>query len=180
MNTQSLKGKSILMIIARENFRDEEYAEPHGCFKDAGADVTVASSRAGECKSTYGKVRAEAEISIEEVQTEKYDAVVFVGGAGSSEFFDKPTAHSIASAAFKAGKIVAAICIAPMTLANAGLLKGRKATSYPSVADDMTALGTQHTGADVEQDGRIITANGPGAAAKFAETIQAELTADHE
>lgn len=63
-------------------------------------------------------------------------------------------------------KPIAAVCAAPMVLANAGLLDGKKATSFPGFLDEFD--GVQQTGAYVEQDGRIITGRGPGAAMDFA------------
>ena len=67
-------------------------------------------------------------------------------------------------------KVVAAICIAPSILVNAGILNGRRATAFPSERDNINAVGT-FTGKPVEVDGKIITANGPEAAAEFGKKI---------
>ena len=114
---------------------------------------------------------AEATALIGSVTALAYDAVIFVGGSGSSEYFASSTAHRIAADAARGGKVLAAICIAPSTLANAGLLQGRKATAYPSEKANLIAKGATFTGSAVEQDGRIITADGPGSARDFAEAI---------
>ena len=100
-----------------------------------------------------------------------YDAVIFVGGSGASEYWDNPAAHKIAHDANNAKKIVGAICIAPVTLAKAGLLKNKKATTYSSTINDVKSNGAKYTGADVERDGNIITASGPAAAQQFGEAI---------
>ena len=71
---------------------------------------------------------------------------------------------------------MAAICIAPVTLANAGLLKGRKATVYQSQTDALVRGGAHYTKAAVQVDGRIITADGPDSATRFGEAIRHALT----
>ena len=105
-----------------------------------------------------------------------YDAVIFVGGSGASEYWDNPTAHKIANDANNAKKLVGAICIAPVTLAKAGLLANKKATTYSSTVNDIKSAGAKYTGADVERDGNIITATGPAAAQKFGETLVKALS----
>jgi len=69
-----------------------------------------------------------------------------------------------------AGKTVAAICAAPLVLAKAGLLTGRRFTAYPGVLKDADAGGTQ-TGAAVEMDGNVVTSRGPGTAMDFSLTL---------
>jgi protease I len=96
---------------------------------------------------------------------------VFIGGTGSSEYFNNPTAHSIAQEAAASGKLLGAICIAPSTLANAGLLDGRKATSYSSEEGNLKSKGATFTGAGVEADGKIITADGPSSAGQFGKAL---------
>lgn len=73
-------------------------------------------------------------------------------------------------------KIVGAICIAPVTLARAGLLKNKKVTTYSSTINDIKSAGAKYTGNDVERDGNIITASGPAAAQKFGEAIVKALS----
>jgi protease I len=74
----------------------------------------------------------------------------------------------------KDGKVVSAICIAPSILANAGILNGKKATSFPSQRNNINAVGT-YTGTPVEVDGKIITGNGPQAAKDFGKKIAEAL-----
>ncbi|MDD5086856.1 MAG: DJ-1/PfpI family protein, partial [Candidatus Nanoarchaeia archaeon] len=77
---------------------------------------------------------------------------------------------------YESGKITAAICIAPVILANAGVLDGKKATVFPSGKDDIMVRGADYTGEQVTQDGKVITANGPAAARSFGEAIVKELS----
>lgn len=164
------KPKNILMIIASSNFRDEEYLIPYEIFSSYGAKVTTASSSLNiSCGMLGAKVKPE--ILITNVNVEDYDAIVFVGGSGSSEYWNDKTAHNIIQQAVIKNKIVAGICIAPVTLANANVLKGKNATVFFTEAEKLKQKGVNYTGKDVEVDGKIITANGPQASEKFAQAI---------
>ncbi|MBN1544218.1 DJ-1/PfpI family protein [Candidatus Woesearchaeota archaeon] len=168
--SMDISGKSILMVIAPEGFRDEEFLEPEAVFERAGADVTVASKGVSVAKGKLGAT-AEVDIDISDVNVEDYDAVVFIGGPGASVYFDDPTALKIAKDAYAAGKVAAAICIAPSILANAGVLKGRKATCFESESGNVGEKSAGYTGEPVTVDGLIVTANGPAAAKRFGQEI---------
>ena len=81
--------------------------------------------------------KVKPEILLSDVKEEDYFAIIFIGGQGSSQYFNDTSAHSLAKKFFNNNKIVGAICIAPSTLANAGLLKGKKANCYPSEAPNL-------------------------------------------
>ena len=172
---QSVKGKKAVMIIARSNFRDEELLKPKEVLEKNGLSVTVASSSLKEATGMLG-AKVKPEILFTNIKVADYDAVIFVGGSGASEYWDNPTAHRIANDANNSKKIVGAICIAPVTLAKAGLLKDKKATTFSSTINDIKSAGARYTGADVEIDGNIITSSGPAAAQKFGEAIVKALS----
>lgn len=161
---------SVVMVIAPDMFRDEEYAEPKRILEEAGVEVVTASVEPGDCRGRFGLV-AHAEVALRDVSATGHDAVVFVGGPGSKVFFDDPTAHRLAREAFEDGCIVGAICIAPSVLARAGLLRGKIATSFPSQEDDLRAHGALWSGNPVSISGRIITANGPESAEAFGRDL---------
>jgi deglycase len=171
---QMAKGKKIVMIIARSNFRDEELLKPKEVLEKNGVAVTVASSSLKEATGMLG-AKVKPEMLFTNINIADYDGIIFVGGSGANEYWDNPTAHKIANDANNAGKIVGAICIAPVTLAKAGLLKDKKATTYSSTVNDIKACGAKYSGADVERDGNIITATGPTVARKFGEAIVTAL-----
>lgn len=172
---QSAKGKKAVMIIASNNFRDEELLKPKEVLEKNGVAVTVSSSSLKESTGMLG-AKVKPDILLTDIRVADYDAVIFVGGSGANEYWDNPTAHKIANDANNAKKIVGAICIAPVTLAKSGLLKNKKATTYSSTVEDIKSCGANYTGADVERDGNIITASGPAAAQKFGETIVKALS----
>lgn len=165
-----LQGRKILMIIASQNFRDEELFKPRELFIKEGMEVILASSSLETSRGMLGG-KAKPNILIGEVKVEDFDVIIFVGGMGSSEYWDDPVAREIVKKAIALDKLICAICIAPVTLANAGILEGKKATVFPSEINRLKAKGTIYTGKDVEVDGNIITAKGPLVAKEFGETI---------
>jgi len=165
-----LSGKRVLMVVARDKFRDEELLKPRAILEQAGAAVTIASSSLEEATGMLG-ARVKPDVLLTDVSADDYDALVFVGGSGASEYFDNPTAHALAQAAAQQGKVLAAMCIAASTLANAGVLQGRRATCWSSEAGNLKAKGAQYTAAPVERDGLIITGEGPEAAGQFGEAL---------
>ncbi|MDD5382097.1 MAG: DJ-1/PfpI family protein [Candidatus Margulisbacteria bacterium] len=169
-----MPANKILMIIAYKLFRDEEYSRPKEIFEKAGIEVETASSTAGTATGKLG-LKARVDLTLKDVKVGDYQAVVFVGGPGSFDYYDNPTCHAIARETLQAGKVLAAICAAPGILAKAGLLKGKKATMF----EDTGVLGENgavYTGQGVEIDGKIITATGPETAKAFAETIIQNLS----
>jgi len=172
---QRVEGKKVLMIIAPKNFRDEELLDTKDVLTQAGAAVQVASTSLDTAVGMLGaKVRAD--LLVDSVKVADYDAVIFVGGGGASQYWEDPEAHSIAREAYQTGKVLGAICIAPVTLAQAGLLKGKKATVWAPEKRRIEAKGAKYTGSSVQVDGKIITANGPTSAREFGKTILKALS----
>ncbi len=158
------------MVIAPAVFRDEEYECPKTVLEGRGAGVITASRGVGPCMGKLGMV-AEATVALADAHAEDYDAIVFVGGGGAETYFDDPVAHALARDAHDAGRVLGAICIGPSILARAGLLRGVRATAFPSQKGNLIAHGAQWSDSPVEVDGPIITANGPEAARAFGFTI---------
>ena len=166
-------AKKAVMIIAFEGFRDEEYREPKAVLEKAGIEVTTASSKLGTATGKLG-MKAKVDIILDQVKISNYDAILFIGGPGCYSYYNDSTAHKIAQEAVKEGKLLGAICAAPGILANAGVLKGKKATMF---TDDGTLAkgGATYTGKGVEVDGKIITATGPSTARAWGEKIKEAL-----
>jgi len=168
--TDSIKAKRAVLIIASNNFRDEELFETKIVLDKAGIETTIASSKTGPIRGMPGG-RAEATILVKNLSVDDYDAIIFVGGTGAKEYFNNRAALDIAREAAGKRKILAAICIAPSVLANAGVLKGIRATSFPSERVNLQRAGAIYTGNPVERDRFIITGNGPRAATLFGQAI---------
>ncbi|MBD3156241.1 DJ-1 family protein [Candidatus Peregrinibacteria bacterium] len=168
-----LSSKKVIMIIAPENFRDEEYFHTREALEKKGVDVDVASTQK-VAVSGIDKEEVTVDVLLDSVE-DHYDALVFVGGGGAKVYFDNQKALSLARTYHEKGKIVAAICIAPLILGHAGLLQDKKATCWDGVHDDLSGFGARFTGKKVTIDGTIITGNGPKAAHKFGKTIAKAL-----
>ena len=170
-----------LMIIAKENYHDQEYDISKKVLEGGGVEITTASSEVGVCKGKLGGT-TQATVSIAEVNVSEYDAIIFIGGAGARAYQHNVQAHLTAQEAINREKILAAICIAPTILAYAGVLEGKKATVWNEDQQQQKLLETQgaiYTGEEVTVDSRIVTANGPPAAENFGKMIL-ELLQDEE
>jgi protease I len=167
---KKLSNKKIVMVIAPRMFRDEEFKVPYDAFKNEGASVSIACS---SLDTSIGKLgmQVKPEISLNKVNADDFDAVLFVGGPGVKEYWQHTTAQKVAKDFLAAGKLTTAICSAPVILAKAGLLHGKKATSFDGDEAEMLKGGCIYTGKTVEQDGKIITGNGPVASKAFADAI---------
>lgn len=176
--SQSKKGSDIarkaVLIIASENFRDEELFETRAQLEKANIETVIASTTRARIRGMLGD-NVEATVLLEKLDVDDYDALIFVGGSGVKEYFYDPIAIDIAHQAVEKGKILAAIGLAPTVLANAGVLDGVTATCFSSERGKLRRNGARYTGAAVERDGLIITGKGPQVAEQFGKTIAEAL-----
>ena len=152
---------------------------PREIFEKAGYKVITASFKNGIAFGAEGG-EVKVDILVKNANAKDYDAIVFVGGSGAFKYLDREDAHQLANSVMQENKILSAICIAPVALAKAGVLRGKNATVWSSIMDKSAVRELEKNSAnyldkDVVQDGRIITANGPGAAKEFGETIVAAI-----
>jgi deglycase len=125
-------------------------------------------------------MKVNATLSFEEVEPKSYDGILVVGGGGAQlHLWDDDLLGEMVKYFHTSAKVVGAICLAPVVLARAGILKGKKATYFNSPVSfrEMRAGGAVLVDKAVVTDSRIITANGPEAAAEFAEAFIRSLTA---
>jgi protease I len=161
------------MVIAQENFRDEEFLQPREIFENAGFDITVATNQKKVAKGMLGgKVEPDSTISSEKADT--YDAIVISGGGGAKQYlWDNKELHRIVQDAYNQDKLIAAICISPVVLAKAGILKGKKSTVFndPESVKQIKKGGAEYQDKDVIIDGHIITARDPTVARSFGKSV---------
>jgi protease I len=160
----------VLMVIAQKDFRDEEFFEPRDVLIKNGIEVKVASQKVELARGRLG-ARVTPDLIVDKAEVDDFGAVIFVGGPGAVVYLEDPVAHKLAKDFYAAGKIVAAICMAPSILANAGLLKGKKATCASGEVKNLEEHGAKYIEANVAVDEKIITACGPEAAHEFGEKI---------
>ncbi len=171
-----MTDKKALMVIAQDLFRDEEYDIPKQVLESAGIKVTTASRQIGRAKGKLGMV-VQVDAAINTIKASDYDAVIFVGGPGSYGYHEDAQAHRIVKETLESEKILGGICAAAGILAYAGVLKGKKATSFSGVSEILKEKGAQYTASGVEIDGNIITADGPEHAKRFGEEIVKAINA---
>lgn len=169
-------NKKVAFIIAFKDFKDEEYFKPKEVLEKNKIEVVTVSSSKGQALGKDGGDTS-VDILLDELKIEDYQAIAFIGGSGARNYIDDPRAHKIARETVEAGKILAAICIAPTILAKAGVLKEKQATVIYSDPLDRSAIkileenGAVFVNKPVVRDGQIITANGPAAAEEFGNAL---------
>ena len=164
---------TLLLVIAPSGFNDDEFVETRAFLEASGYNVTVASRATEVATGAYGLMEVRPDIALSVVNSGDYDAVIFIGGEGSKEYWDDPQAHRVARVAAAEGQVVAAISLAPVILARAGVLEGKDATVYDPATHrpELEAGGAVCTGERVERDGCLVTARLEQAADLFAEAI---------
>lgn len=168
------KKEKIVFLIAPVNFRDEELSKPRAVFENNDFKVIVASKGTSLATGVLGSQVA-VDFDLAQINPADYRAIILVGGAGATVYFDDPLAFNLIKQGLSLGKIVGAICIAPSILANAGVLRGKKATAFPTEEKNLSSQGAFFSSEKVIVDGRIVTAAGPAAAEEFAQEILALL-----
>jgi len=166
--------KKIAMFIAFQGFRDEEYIEPKKILEAAGHKVTTVSTAKGEARGKF-RLTAQVDKTVDEIDPAAYDALTLVGGPGTLEHLDNPVVHALFKKAVALGKLIGSICISPVVLAHAGLLKGKKVACWPDGAAEVEKGGGRYTGAELEIDGKLITASGPLPAKKYGQALAEAL-----
>jgi putative intracellular protease/amidase len=169
-----LEGKKLLMLLPHYGFRDKEVTWLLERFIPKGIKVEIASTHLSEAQGRFGTL-VKPHVLIKFVESGDYDGFVFIGEEAASEFFDNEDVRRIIDHAFATRKIIAAIGAAVTIIAYTGKLTGKKVTSSDSEKDKIEELGGFYTGRLVEQDGDVLTANGPYATREFAESIMKAL-----
>ncbi len=159
----------VLIIIAPKGYQDHEYGDTKMVLEANGHQVITAS----ESLEVVAKFESSTKVDllVKDVKENDYDAIVLIGGPGVYDFFDNKVWHELALSFFKKEKVTCAICAAPSVLANAGILKGKKATCFTSEIENIKSKGAIYLSEPVVVDGNLITADGPDSAIKFGENI---------
>jgi 4-methyl-5(b-hydroxyethyl)-thiazole monophosphate biosynthesis len=165
--------KKVLIHFA-DGFEEIEAITPVDVLRRAGCEViTVSITGKNEVTSRRGVIVI-ADKHFVEADYEQADMIVLPGGQpGADNLNHHEGLKKQIKALHEQGKMIAAICAAPLVLGSTGVLKGRKATCYPGTEPQLA--GATCTGNAVEVDGNIITGKGPGLALKFSLTLVEKL-----
>jgi len=166
-----LEGKHIAIMI-EEDFEDSELTEPLRAMKDAGARVVIIGSGS---KQSYKGKRGSATIAVDttadKVKPGDFDAIIIPGGYAPDKMRLHQPMVDLVKKAHDAGKIVAAICHGPQLLISADIVRGRRVTSWSSIAVDLKNAGASWVDEPVVSDGNIITSRRPFDLPKFNKAI---------
>ena len=159
-----------VLVPLAEGFEDLEAVTITDLLRRAGIEVTTAGLKPGPVRGSRGTTVI-PDVSLDDVANRDFDMVALPGGMPGAEHL-KNDARVLAILRRHAGggRFTAAVCAAPIVLAEAGILAGRRATSYPGFLDSTIFNGT-YCGDPVVRDGKVITSRGPGTAMDFALTL---------
>ena len=159
-----LKGKKIAFLAA-EMFEEVELAEPWKALEKAGAELELVSLEDGEVQGFkhYDKAGSyKVDKTVEEANASDYDALVLPGGVGNPDNLrQNENAVRFVRDFFEQGKPVGAICHAPWTLIEAGFVRGRALTSFPSLQTDIRNAGGNWVDEEVHVDNGLVTSRKP-------------------
>lgn len=175
---ESLHGKRIA-ILATDGFEQAELIEPRKALDQAGATTEIISPKSGEIKGWKIKEWGDAvkvDKPLEQARARDYDALLLPGGVMNPDHLRMdPKAVSFVKDFVATGRPVAAICHGPWTLVEAGVVKGKTFTSWPSVKTDLRNAGANWVDKEVVTDGQFISSRKPDDIPAFNQALIAAL-----
>ena len=166
-----LDGKKIA-ILAEEDFEDSELIEPMRSMRNAGAKVVLIGSGSRETyKGKRGRATITVDTTADKVKAAEFDAIIIPGGYAADKMRAYQSMVDLVRTAHNLGKVVAAICHGPQLLISADIVRGRRVTSWPSVAVDLRNAGADWVDTPVARDGNLITSRKPADLPRFNKAI---------
>ncbi|MFH1471073.1 MAG: type 1 glutamine amidotransferase domain-containing protein [Candidatus Micrarchaeota archaeon] len=166
-----IKGKKVVVLV-EEGYQDLEVWYPYLRLKEEGAQVF---SVAPEKKTYQGKngYPIEVDAGIREIRANNFDAIVIPGGWAPDKLRRNKQVVELVKKLFYDGKVVSSICHGGSLLVSAGVLKGKTATSFDAIKDDMIYAGADWVDKEVVVDGNLVTSRKPSDLPAFCrETIR--------
>lgn len=167
----SLEGRKIAILVEAD-FEDEELTAPLRVMKEAGADVTIVGGKSG-AKYRGKRHRAEtvSDAAADGVNPQDFDAVIVPGGYAPDKMRLHQPMVDLVKKAYEDGKLIAAVCHGPQLLISADIVRGKRMTSWPSVAVDLQNAGAEWVDEEVVKDGNLITSRRPSDLPSFNKAI---------
>jgi protease I len=171
-----LQGKKIAVLVA-DLYQEMEVWYPLLRFREDGAETVAVGAEAGKSYASKKGYPVVAEKSLDQVRAADFDALIVPGGWAPDTLRQDARVLNLVREMDKAGKIVAAICHAGWVLCSAGILRGRKATCFKAIKDDMINAGAHYVDEEVVVDGNLITSRVPTDLPAFCREIVRALAA---
>ncbi|RRS31721.1 MAG: peptidase [Epsilonproteobacteria bacterium (ex Lamellibrachia satsuma)] len=162
------------LIISADLFEDSELKIPYQYLQESGVSVDIASLNKGTICGKHGWC-VDTTVTLNEVDPKKYDILILPGGKAPSRLRKEPKVLQVVRHFFEQNKLVAAICHGPQILISAGLLKGRIATGYKSIAKELKDAGAVYRDEEVVVDRNLITSRQPSDLNAFMKAIRESL-----
>jgi protease I len=160
-----LSGKRVAILVANEGIEQVELTEPRQALEQAGAETELIAPEGGTVQAFDHLDKADTfdvDKTVAEANAGDYDGVVLPGGvANPDNLRTEKDAVQFLRDFFEAGKPVAAICHAPWMLIEAGVVEGRKLTSFPSLQTDLRNAGAEWVDEEVVVDSGLVTSRKP-------------------
>jgi len=170
----SLEGKHIAVLV-EDSYQELEFWYPLLRFLEAGAEVLVVGSQMGATYTSKYGYPATADVSAADISAADFDAVVIPGGYAPDRMRRHPAMVSLVREMGNAGKVVAAICHGGWMLCSADIVRGRQATGFFSIKDDLVNAGARYVDAEVVRDGNLVTSRVPEDLPAFCREVIAAL-----
>jgi protease I len=176
--SQELKGKRVAILVAK-GYEQVELTEPKRALEEAGAAIAIVSPEQGRVRgwnmTDWGR-SIRVDVPLDEADASHFDALMLPGGVMNPDHLRRnKKAVEFVTQFFEEGKPVGAICHAPWTLIEAGVVEGRTMTSYPSVRTDLENAGAKWVDKEVVIDNGLITSRSPKDLAAFCPALVDEI-----
>lgn len=168
-----LKGKRIAVLV-EDLYQEMEVWYPVYRFREEGAIVTIVGPKAQVYSSKLG-YPITAEAAAASVRGKDFDAVIVPGGYAPDRMRLHPPMVDLVRDAYRAGRVVAAICHGGWVLASAGIVRGKTVTAYAAIKDDMVNAGATFVDREVVRDANLVTSRKPDDLPSFCRAIREAL-----
>ena len=155
----TLQGKRVAILI-EDLYQDQEVWYPYYRLKEAGAEAVLVGTGKHEYKGKYG-YPVTPHTSAEQVSASEFDAVIVPGGYAPDLLRRFPAVIRLVREANQQGKLIGAICHAGWVLCSADVLRGKTATCFLAIKDDVVNAGATYVDREVVRDGNLITSRKP-------------------
>jgi protease I len=173
-----IHGRKIAILVA-EGFEQSEMIEPRRALEQAGAETEIVSPAQGEVQgwNHFDKAdRFHVDVPLDQANAEDYDALLLPGGvANPDQLRTQPKAVQFVKQFVEAGKPVGVICHGPWTLIEAGVVKGRTMTSWPSLKTDLVNAGAKWVDQEVVTDRGLVSSRKPADLPAFSRKLIEEV-----
>ena len=175
----NLAGKKVFILV-ETIYNDLEFWYPYYRLKEAGTEVIVVGPMGGMVYNGKAGLPVKADAGMADVTAGDCDGLIIPGGYAPDHMRRHPQMVQLVRDCVESGKIVAAICHAGWMLISAGLVSGRRVTSFHSIRDDLVNAGAEWVDEEVVVDGNLITSRHPGDLPAFGRTLVETLTRAQE